>query len=457
MTSIPATRNAISALKIEERVARDVKAGIPEIDRDSHTESEESLRAYVAREIIGKVHSDRQRELDEQVEARGAVDIRQLHQEVRTAGESAGKKMAGRFAVLARDLKRAARELSAQRMDVEIFRHRNGITREADYPESRVLHYAILFFIVIFETALNAFFLARGSELGLVGGFFQAFIISLVNLGLAAFIASALRNCFHRNPLRKVISAALFIGIGALACSFVLAVGHYREALEVDPMSASQVAVASLRAGPFTISDFNSWIMVVVSGIALILLTAKFFVADDRYPGYTAVTRRLRELQNRWGDLCAGAAEELDEVAEEACRELAEKEKQTRAQFISFKTSIERSEAIRSQYDEDIAKAQGLLDDLVRYYQSHSEKMLNRRSAYFGELLRFELETLPKLNATGLEQHKRDLGTFEEILQDLDRAYTSATDAIHRQCEALQAELMELIGNIERDNGLSGY
>ena len=456
MTSIPATRAAISALKLEERVERDVKAGIPEIDRDSHTESEESLRSYVVREIIGKVHENRQTELDEQVEARNEVGIRQIYQEIKNTETVIGKRISSRFSVLAQDLKRIARELSSTRADLEIFKHRNGLTRDAVFRSSKILHYSVIFFIVIFETALNSFFLSKGSELGLVGGFFQAFILSLVNLGLAAFAAIALRNSFHRNVLRKLVSLSVLAGIGALAVGFVLGVGHYREALELNPFIASKLAVMNLWGDPLGIHDFNSWIMVIVSAIALILLTAKFFVVDDRYPGYTEITRRAKDLQSRWNCVCADAIEEINEVAERTQQELSEKEKEIRSQFIQFKASIERSEEIRSHYEEDIVKAQGLLDELIRYYQSHSARMMNRRAAYFGELLRFELDKLPKLNTTGLEQHKKDLSVFDEILQVLDATYAESIGAINRKCEAVQGELSALVSSIERDNGLGG-
>ncbi|WP_193161372.1 hypothetical protein [Microbulbifer hainanensis] len=456
MTSIPATRAAISALKLEERVERDVKAGIPEIDRDSHTESEESLRSYVVREIIGKVHENRQTELDEQVEARNEVGIRQIYQDIRNTETVIGKRVASRFSVLAQDLKRTARELSSTRADLEIFKHRNGLTRDAVFRSSKVLHYSVIFLIVIFETALNSFFLSKGSELGLVGGFFQAFILSLVNLGLAAFAAIALRNCFHRNVLRKLASFSVLAGIGALAVAFVLGVGHYREALELNPFIASKLAMMNLWGDPLGIHDFNSWTMVIVSAIALILLTAKFFVVDDRYPGYTEITRRAKDLQSRWNGICADAIDEINEVAERTQQELSEKEKEIRSQFIQFKGSIERSEEIRCHYEEDIVKAQGLLDELIRYYQSHSARMMNRRAAYFGELLRFELDKLPKLNTTGLEQHKKDLSVFDEILQVLDETYAESIGAINRKCEAVQGELSALVGSIERDNGLGG-
>ncbi|MCK7598236.1 hypothetical protein M0G74_13215 [Microbulbifer sp. CAU 1566] len=454
MTSIPATKAAISALKVEQRVERDVKAGIPEIDRRSHTESEESLRSYVVREIIGRVHENRQAELDAQVEARSEVEIRQLCQELKNTDAFVEKKIGSRVANLVSGLKRRAQELSALRMDLEIFKHRNGLTREAIYRESKILHYSVIFFIVILETFLNAFFLSKGSDLGLVGGFFQAFIITLVNLGIAAFMAFALRNCFHSNYIRKVGALALFLTLLTTGVTFVLGVGHYREALELDAFTASQLAMASLWEKPLGIQDFNSWIMVVVSGIALILLTTKFFVVEDRYPGYTAITRRVRGMQDAWAAAYEDAIDNVNELAEEVQDELAERERTIRAQFIQFKASIERSEEIHRNYQEDIIKAQGLLDELIRYYQSYSARMMNRRAAYFGELLRFELDKIPQLNTTGLEQHKRDLVAFELLVEELDEEYSAAITTVNERCEKVQASFAALVDRLELEHGL---
>ncbi|MBB5212073.1 hypothetical protein [Microbulbifer hydrolyticus] len=454
MTSIPATKAAISALKIEQRVERDVKAGIPEHDRRNHTESEEGLRSYVVREIIGRVHENRQTELDKELADRSEVEIRQLFQDLKNTDALVEKKISSRMANLVSGLKRSAQDYSAVRMDLEIFRHRNGLTREAVYRESRILHHSVIFFIVILETVLNAFFLSKGSDLGLVGGFFQAFIISLVNLGFAAFMAFSLRNCFHQNLVRKGAAVLVSAAVLAVAIIFVLGVGHYREALEQNPFTASQLAMTSLWNQPLGIQDFNSWIMVVVSAIALILLTAKFFVVDDRYPGYTAITRRVRALQKSWAETFEEAIESINELGEEVHELLAEKEKTIRAQFIQFKASIERSEEIHRHYHEDIAKAQGLLDELIRYYQSYSARMLNRRAAYFGELLRFELDKLPRLNTTGLEQHQQDLAAFEALMNELDEAYIGAIDTVNARCESVQESLAALVDKLELDYGL---
>ncbi|AQQ68421.1 hypothetical protein Mag101_12845 [Microbulbifer agarilyticus] len=454
MTSIPATKAAITALKIEQRVERDVKAGIPEVDRRNHTDSEESMRSYVVREIIGRVHENRQGELDKELADRSDVDIRQLYQEMKNTESLVEKSVAARLANLVSGIKQRAQEYSALRMDLEMFRERNGLTREAVYRESKLLHFSIVFFIVILETVLNAFFLSKGSALGLVGGFFQAFIISMINLGFAAFLAFSLRHCFHLNALRKIGAGVLFGAVLLASGVFVLGVGHYREALEADPFTASQVAMSTLQAQPMGIQDFNSWIMVVVSGIALVLLTAKFFVVDDRYPGYTSVTRRVKSQHAAWRDAHEDAIDSVNQMAEEMQDGISDTEKTIRAQFIQFKASIERSEEIHRHYHEDIIKAQGLLDELVRYYQSYSARMMNRRSAYFGELLRFELEKLPRLNTTGLEQHKQDLATFEQVMDELDHTYTGAIDVVNRRCETIQAALSELVDKLELDHGL---
>ena len=62
------------------------------------------------------------------------------------------------------------------------FRRENGLIRMAHYPESRKFHIGILVFILLAEAILNGSMLARGHELGILGGVSSAFIIALVNV-----------------------------------------------------------------------------------------------------------------------------------------------------------------------------------------------------------------------------------------------------------------------------------
>ena len=62
--------------------------------------------------------------------------------------------------------------------EYEKFRNDNKIERSSISPRSGALATAIIIFILIIETMLNGYFFGKGNPLGLVGGWFLAFILS---------------------------------------------------------------------------------------------------------------------------------------------------------------------------------------------------------------------------------------------------------------------------------------
>ena len=87
-------------------------------------------------------------------------------------------------------IKEVKHEYSVRKTDLEKFKAQNGITREASYPNSKILYIGIIMVILLSETSLNAYFFAKGNELGLIGGAAQALIISLINIVFAFFLGS---------------------------------------------------------------------------------------------------------------------------------------------------------------------------------------------------------------------------------------------------------------------------
>ena len=64
--------------------------------------------------------------------------------------------------------------------DLNFFRADNNLNREAHYPDSRILHWAIIIAMIVFESLTNAYFFAEGSALGFAGGWLQSIIVSLL-------------------------------------------------------------------------------------------------------------------------------------------------------------------------------------------------------------------------------------------------------------------------------------
>ncbi|MGL5027172.1 MAG: hypothetical protein ACRC6P_14520, partial [Shewanella oncorhynchi] len=174
------------------------------------------------------------------------------------------------------------KELKVQYMvaldDLHAFKRQHGLRREADYPLSKTKAVGLLLFMLIVETVLNANFFAQGSDLGFLGGAFQALVISVLNVCIGCMVgAFILRWKNHISAPRRLLGLIGAILFGILALIGNVFVGHYRDAMSIDPDNGARVAVQQFLAGPFALQDFNSWVLVALGLIV-------FFIA--LYKGY---------------------------------------------------------------------------------------------------------------------------------------------------------------------------
>jgi hypothetical protein len=182
---------------------------------------------------------------------------------------------------------------------LRLFAHDNGLEeRDAVYPKSKLLHFSILVGIVFIESFLNATFLAKGSELGLLGGWTEAITFSIVNGVLAWFLSLALR---HAQSIKPWTRLGAWLGILAFAISvfcFNLLIAHYRDALGGEnPEQAQTIAMSTLLSSPFHIKDIQSIMLLALGVVCVILSALDWFTMDDPYPGYGAATRRAVEAK----------------------------------------------------------------------------------------------------------------------------------------------------------------
>ena len=100
-------------------------------------------------------------------------------------------------------LRRHLRDLELERDE---FRRRYRLKRSARWASggNLTLKVGILLALFVFEVFLNGFFLAKGSELGYLGGAVEALTFALVNVGVSFLIAvMGVRELNHRNLIRS--------------------------------------------------------------------------------------------------------------------------------------------------------------------------------------------------------------------------------------------------------------
>lgn len=259
------------------------------------------------------------------------------------------------------ELSGLARKAQEATGEVNGFKREEGRSAEAQYPESRILHWGILLALVVLETFVNGLFFGANVEGGLLAGTSYAVLISLVNVVVLGWlIAAMVRQMHHRDPRRRVGGFATLSVVAAVAVFWNLFVAHYREALPPDhpappdtalvatsPVTPSPIvqppradsarpscwrgpdethadreALCLFRASPFGLNGFQSYMLLLI-GLAMCAAAAMdWFRTDDPYPGYGRRERHRRKTEERLHDDRRELLGELGELHDEAARKL---------------------------------------------------------------------------------------------------------------------------------------
>ena len=187
----------------------------------------------------------------------------------------------------------------------KLFKHDNGLEERApDYPSSKILHGSVILVIFLVESMLNATLLAKGNELGLLGGWSEAIFISLINTIVAGFVLClGIQSLYIKNTAKQIAGLILTISVVCGSIAFNLLVAHYRNALGGDqPEQASELALELMLASPLDLGNINS-VMLLILGIAIVFFAGfDFLKMDDQYPGYGKAHRSMvsarKNLQN---------------------------------------------------------------------------------------------------------------------------------------------------------------
>jgi hypothetical protein len=192
--------------------------------------------------------------------------------------------------------------LTAER-DLRFFREENGIREAAVYPESRVMHVAIIVVLALMETVMNAFFYENAQ--GLLGGFVVALVISVVLMGTSFGFGFGFRYKNLKASVNKaagwaclILFAILAIYANAVFASFR---GEYQLLEDPSDVMALRDAfkLASAEAKNIFILNmqFTDLMSMVLFGLGCLLSCAAFYKGytfDDKYPSHGAKDRALK-------------------------------------------------------------------------------------------------------------------------------------------------------------------
>lgn len=188
------------------------------------------------------------------------------------------------------------RALNAAEEDYVEFRRCHRITRAPRVSEGYIwfLKVSFLVFLFLVESIMNGVFLAKGSDMGIVGGIVEALSFSFLNIGIALIFALfCVSLVAHRSYSLKLLGVASIVGYGALAFALNLGLAHYREITGSILEDAGPLVMSRVLNDPVGLTDIKSWLLFGIGLMFSIFAFIDGWYLRDPYLGYAAVYKRL--------------------------------------------------------------------------------------------------------------------------------------------------------------------
>lgn len=321
------------------------------------------------------------------------------------------------------------------------YREKHHIRRLPRHPLSRALTWGVILVILAIETVLNGTFLAKGNELGLLGGATQALVIAALNVGLGLFTGRVLAPYVARSGFVGQILGLFAIGcVIAANVGFNLLVAHYRLALAADdPTIAGTVAFNSWMAGPLALRDFDSWLLFLLGCTFFGIAAVDGWKMEDPYPTYGRLARRQEAILD---DYIAEKEERLEEIESirdeslESIRKSARELEKFKSEYRQILESKSQLPGLLQQYFGVLESAGNTLLEKYRDANRHARK--TPAPLHFSRpwtLVRPVL-VAPPAGERSFEEVEKEIG---EALRDLDThtrkihdCYSEALKKYHR-------------------------
>jgi len=438
----PVVGNGLDVVSRARREARDNRPS------PADTELDFTQREIVARcqEAIDRMRMDAQKRVHDLVsdlvsmrENSRKGDLEAIVQD--TAIEAGIRQISSK-----EEITRARLEERAQLRQLRVFQKDNGLHREAHYPKSSVLHWAIVFSLIAIEAATNSRFFAKASEFGLLGGWLQALVVAFVNIGVSLAAGTVLVRGINygRAPL-KVTFVVLSGLYAAFILLFNLMTAHYRELLDIMPDNALEMTIPKMIGNPWMIDNFDAAVLFAVGILFAVFACWKGYVADDRYPGYGAVQRRYRAAKERYegalDDLRAkiGALNNTGIARiDQAVAELASK----------VRTYSEKSTAIGAilrEFKADAEHCQRVCHQLLRLYRDENRGVRTLAPPlYFDEYPTMAID----IDTPDGERQRHELTELGRLVDQMGWHATNAKEklrlGVHQRLEELEGFVRDI-------------
>ena len=301
------------------------------------------------------------------------------------------------YGTQAEELEGLKKETELRQEDVDKFKKENGLRREAIYKDSKLVTFAMILAALVIETGLNSSLLADASDFGLFGGASQAAIISVINisLGLVAGLG-AWPKTNHIDNIQSALGYFFLILSGAVVLVFNLLIGHYREVLIENPNDSGIAAVKQFTEGMFSLTEIESIFLVFIGLLVAGLSFWKGMTQNDRYPGYTQVTKLHEEAKDSLYNAKAMALDDLNTInqeCEEGLNVLLKKVAFDYARCTTLVSTFDQQQKLYEAYIGDLTQTGEIA--ISRYRQVNRSTRDSDAPAYFDDEISINFKQNP--------------------------------------------------------------
>ena len=316
-------------------------------------------------------------------------------------------------------VRRLASSAKRQVKELERFKQRHQLQRDADYPSAsgQFLRYCLLVFLIVIEALFNAEFFSEGLSSGLLGGFTYAASLAAVNILISFFLGKSLvRWIFHRDKAHKAMGLlALLVTLFFVFC-MALGIAHIRDQLVLESLDPARLALESLQTHPFALGDLFSWLLLAVSLSFAIGAMTDGLLIDDVYPGYGKIARQAQVALNDYLDELDEIRQELEDDKIQALLDLDNSIEKAKQSILQYRGLIEKKKSIRMQFNQMLSESSRTLEVLIQHFRTENE--INRtdgvRPPYFDTS-----PTLKVLELPWVEQDEQQLILHTRLMQTL--------------------------------------
>jgi len=337
---------------------------------------------------------------------------------------------------------------------LKAYRVRNAIVRSAHYPKWGVMHWAIVVSLCFGESVLNTQFFAKASPFGLIGGWLQALIISIINVLMGLLGGMVVLPWRHQ---REAIKESTLIPtlVAAAVCFFVIifnmATAHYRVLLEDDPDQAIKLAISHLTEAPFDISNFDAWVLLFVGLLFCTIAWIEGYKSDDPLRDYGRLDRASVAAREKRATLRDQVRDEVVKRFRETMSEVESLARKGRMLLADHRAQIARSKGRLAEYSDFRSRVTAASNNLLKRYRQHYQEIaqVTPEPAYFNR--DFTLAQEPPF-LEELENISSDEGQTEELMtvvNNLEANRNKANDEEVKVLRELQKEIDDFFEKVE--------